>query len=216
MLPRQFPPLPSHPDAEILSDATVWRGRFQVELVRFRNRRFDGTMSGPRTWEIWRRGRGAALLPYDPHADAVVLIEQFRLPALAAGLDPVLVEIPAGLCDAGEDARTTLLREAQEEMRLTPQRMEPIGDFVLSPGSSDELVSVFVGEVAIPPAGADGLLGAAGLAEEEEDIRVRVWPAERAIEAALAGRFVNSVTTIALLWLALRRDALRQRWGATP
>jgi ADP-ribose pyrophosphatase len=213
---KQFPPLPSHPDADILSDETVWRGRFQLQVVRFRNRRFDGTMSGPRTWEVWRRGRGAALLPYDPHADAVVLIEQFRLPALAAGIDPVLVEIPAGLCDPGEDARTTLMREAQEEMRLTPQRLEPIGDFVLSPGSSDELVSVFVGQVAIPPAGADGLLGSAGLAEEEEDIQVRVWPAERAIEAALAGRFANSVTTIALLWLAVRRDGLRQRWSATP
>ena len=41
------------------------------------------------------------LLPYDPVADTVVLIEQFRLPALAAGLDPVLVELPAGLCDDG-------------------------------------------------------------------------------------------------------------------
>jgi ADP-ribose pyrophosphatase len=216
MVPRQFPPLPSHPDAEILSDETVWRGRFQLQVVRFRNRRFDGRMSGPRTWEVWRRGRGAALLPYDPDADAVVLIEQFRLPALAAGLDPVLVEIPAGLCDPGEDARTTLLREAREEMRLTPQRLEPIGDFVLSPGSSDECVTVFVGQVAIPPAGADGLLGRAGLAEEQEDIQVRVWPAARAIEAALAGRFANSVTTIALLWLAIRRDGLRQRWSAAP
>jgi len=50
-------------------------------VVKFRHRRFDGTMSGIRTWEVWRRGRASALLPYNPIADAVVLIEQFRFPA---------------------------------------------------------------------------------------------------------------------------------------
>ena len=216
MKPRIFPPLPPHPGVEIVSKETPWSARFQLDVVRFRNRRFDGRLSGVRTWELWRRGHGAALLPYDPVADAVVLIEQFRLAALVSGTDPVLVEIPAGLCDPGEDARTTLMRESQEEMGLSPARMEPIGDFILSPGSSDEWVSVFVGQVAAPPAGPDGLLGSFGLADEDEDIRVRLWPAERAIEAALAGRFANSVTTIALLWLAARRADLRRRWDAAP
>jgi ADP-ribose pyrophosphatase len=204
--------LPAHPDAEIESDTTVWRGRFPLHVVRFRHRRFDGRMSGPRTWELWRRGRAAALLPYDPAADAVVLIEQFRLPALAAGIDPVLVEVPAGLCDAGEAPAATLLREAEEEMGLRPRRLAPIGDFLLTAGGSDELVALHVGEVTAPPAGPDGIVGVAGLAAEEEDIRVRVWPAEAAIEAAIAGRFANAVTTIALLWLGLRRARLREEW----
>ena len=77
--------LPSHPDVRIEADQRVWDGRFPLDVVRFRHRRYDGTMSGPRTWELWRRGRAAAVLPYDPIRDAVVLIEQFRLPALAAG-----------------------------------------------------------------------------------------------------------------------------------
>ena len=54
-----------------------------------------------------RRGRAAALLPYDPVKDCVVLIEQYRIPALAAGLDPVLAELPAGLCEEDEAAGTT-------------------------------------------------------------------------------------------------------------
>ncbi len=93
------PELPPHPDVTIESAQRVWNGRFPLDVVGFRQRQFDGSTSGLRTWELWRRGRAAALLPYDPTADAVVLIEQFRLPALAAGLDPVLVEIPAGLHD---------------------------------------------------------------------------------------------------------------------
>jgi ADP-ribose pyrophosphatase len=101
---------------ELLSEQRVWSGRFPLDVVRFRHRRFDGTVSGEKTWEVWRRGRAAAVLPYDPTADAVVLIEQFRLPALVAGLDPVLVEMPAGLCDDGEAAEATARRETLEEM----------------------------------------------------------------------------------------------------
>ncbi len=210
--PRRFPPLVAGPDLPICSERRVWDGRFPLDVIRFRHRRFDGALSGPRTWELWRRGRAAALLPYDPARDAVVLIEQFRLPALAAGIDPVLVELPAGLADPGEDAETTLTREAAEETGLVPDRLARIGEVLLSPGGSDELCAVFAGRVAAPDPAADGLLGHAGLATEDEDIRVRLWPAEAAIEAALAGRFANALTMLALLWLAARRPMLQAEW----
>jgi ADP-ribose pyrophosphatase len=198
---------------EIISDDAVWDGRFPLQRIRFRHRRFDGAQSGIRTWELWRRGRAAAMLPYDPLADTVVLIEQFRLPALAAGVDPVMVEVPAGLCDPGEEPATTLARELREEMALAARRLHPIGDFLLSPGGSDEYVHLVVGEVAAPPAGPDGLAGQGGMAAEEEDIRIRVWPADRAIAAAFDGCFANVITAIALFWLAARRDWLRRQWS---
>jgi ADP-ribose pyrophosphatase len=211
--PPAQPPLPAHPDVTIESSQRVWDGRFPLDLVRFRQRRFDGSTSGLRTWELWRRGRAAALLPYDPAADAVVLIEQFRLPALAAGLDPVLVEIPAGLTDGVETAQTTAVRETEEETGLVVDRVESIGAFMLVPGGSDEFCSLFMGRVRVPATDAAGIAGMAGLAVEHEDIRVRVWPAVEAIEAALAGRFPNVLTMVALLWFAARRDWLRQEWA---
>jgi len=211
--PPAHPSLPAHPDVTIESNQRVWDGRFPLDLVRFRQRRFDGSTSGLRTWELWRRGRAAALLPYDPTADAVVLIEQFRLPALAAGLDPVLVEIPAGLADRVESAETTARRETQEETGLVVDRVESIGGFMLVPGGSDELCSLFMGRVRVPATDGAGIAGMAGLAVENEDIRVRVWPAVEAIEAALAGRFPNVLTMVALLWFAARRDWLRQEWA---
>ena len=212
-MPRPAP-LPAYPGLIVESDETVWDGRFPIQRIRFRQRRFDGTLSALRTWELWRRGRAAALLPYDPIADAVVLIEQFRLPALAAGIDPVMVEVPAGLCDPGEDIATTLARETEEEIGIPARRTLPIGDFLLTPGGCDEQVSLHVGEVTAPAGGPDGLVGLTGLQSEAEDIRVRVWPAARAIEAALAGRLANSVTTIALLWLAAKRPLLQALWTA--
>jgi ADP-ribose pyrophosphatase len=204
--------LPTRPDVLLESNERVWDGRFPLDVVRFRHLRFDGTWSGPRTWELWRRGRAAAVLPYDPHQDAVVLIEQFRLPALAAGIDPVMIEVPAGLCDKGEAPEATISREGREEIGLQPDRLARVGAFLLTPGGSDELCELYVGRVHAPAAGPEGIAGHAGMAAEQEDIRLRVWPARDAIDAALAGRIANSVAAIALLWLNARRAALRTEW----
>jgi ADP-ribose pyrophosphatase len=205
--------LPPYPGLMIDAVDTVWDGRFPLQRVVFRNRRFDGAMSASRIWELWRRGNAAAVLPYDPVSDRVVVIEQFRLPALAAGLDPVMVELPAGLAEAGESADAVVHREVLEETGLTVDRLHRIGDFLLTPGGADEACTVFAGRVVVPPTGQDGLIGYGGLASESEDILVRALPASQAIEQALAGAYPNSVMTIGLLWLAARRDWLRREWG---
>jgi ADP-ribose pyrophosphatase len=210
---RTPPPIPPHPDAIIVSQTRAWSDRFAVDLIRFRHRRFDGSMSEPRTWELWRRGRAVALVPYDPITDSVVLIEQFRLPALVAGIDPVLVELPAGLIEDGESAEPAMHRELHEEMRLQADRLQRIGAYLLSPGGCDELLDLYVGRVVAPAAGADGIVGHAGAEAEGEDIRTRVWPADKAIALALNGETPNSVTAIGLLWLAAKRDSLRKQWS---
>jgi ADP-ribose pyrophosphatase len=205
--------IPACDGVVICSDETVWRGRFPLQVVKFRQRRFDGAMSGVRTWELWRRGAAAAVLPYDPVTDRVVVIEQFRLPALAAGFDPVLVELAAGLADGAEAPEDVVRREAVEEMGLPVERLQRIGDFLLTPGGCDEHCTIFAGRVRLGDVPADGLIGHGGLAAENEDIRVRALPASVAIEAAIAGAYPNSVATIGLLWLAARRDWLRARWS---
>ena len=206
--------IPACDGVVICSDETVWGGRFPLQVVKFRQRRFDGAMSGVRTWELWRRGAAAAVLPYDPVTDQVVVIEQFRLPALAAGFDPVLVELAAGLADGTEAPEDVVRREAVEEMGLPVERLERIGDFLLTPGGCDEHCTIFAGLVRLPALPPDGLIGHGGLAAEQEDIRVRAVPARDAIEAAIGGRYPNSVATIGLLWLAARHDWLRARWSA--
>jgi len=205
-------PLPPSPDVIVESDETVWNGRFALDLIKFRQRRFDGTFSGTRTWELLRRGKAAAVLPYDPVADRVVVIEQFRLPAFAAGIAPVMVELAAGLVDPSETPEITILREAREEMGIEVHDLEKIGDFLLTPGGCDELCTIFAGRVHLGEIGPDGLLGTGGLASEQEDILVRALPAATVIERAIAGAYPNSVATIGLLWFAARRDYLRSKW----
>jgi ADP-ribose pyrophosphatase len=217
MASRTHPFLPPHPSVVVEAEERVWDGRFPLDVVRFRHRRFDGALSEPRTWELWRRGRAMALLPYDPWRDVVVLMEQFRLPALAAGIEPVMVEIPAGFTEPGESDADALRRETREETGLAPDLIEPIGDFMLTPGGCDELIGIQVGRVRLDDdaaVGADGVIGHGGLTSEHEDIRVRAWPAARATEAALDGALPNSVASLALMWLAARREGLRARWRA--
>ncbi len=200
-------------DAEILSEETVHRGRFPKQLVRFRYRRFDGSMSDALTWEIWRRGRAVAVLPYDPATDQVVLIEQFRLPAHYAGMPPRMLEVPAGLLE-GDDPEHCARRETQEETGLELSAIERLGEFLLTPGGSDETIVIFAGRITAPAADADGIAGHFGLAEENEDIRVRVFEASDAIAAAFDGRVQNATTAIALSWLGLNRARLRRAWSA--
>jgi len=205
-------PSPAAPEAEILGQETVHQGRFPKQVVRFRFRRFDGSMSRTLTWEVWRRGEAAALLPYDPVADRVVLIEQFRLPALLAGLAPRLLEVPAGLLD-DDSAEACARRETEEEAGLAVGRIEQLGLYLLTPGGSDERIHMFAGQVTAPPTDADGIAGHFGLPEESEDIRVRVFDAADAIAAAFDGRVTNATTAIALAWLGLHRDRLRREWN---
>ena len=199
-------------NATTLSTETVWQGHTRLDKVRFRNTRFDGSPSPIRTWEVWRRGHAVGVLPYDPITDHLVLIEQFRYGAMAAGMDPILLELPCGFIDGDETPEQASAREMQEEIGMQADRLLPIGRFLLSPGGSDESVTIYAGQITTPPADADGIVGYGGLASENEDIRIRVLPAAQAIDIALAGACPNSITAIALLWFAARHDWLRSQW----
>ncbi|MDI3308781.1 MAG: NUDIX domain-containing protein [Acetobacteraceae bacterium] len=207
--PAKAPPIPAHPGLTVLADEVVWEGRFPLQRVKFRYTRFDGTPSRELTWELWRRGRGCAVLPYDPVADAVALIEQFRLPALAAGLSPVMTECPAGLLEPGEDPEAAARREIEEETGLKPDRFETIGRYMLMQGGCDELMFYYAAQVTLP---APGMAGNHGLAAEGEDIRVIVLPAEDAFTLLDANRIQNVTAAVCLYWLRQNRDRLRREW----
>lgn len=203
--------MPPHPLVDLISDEVVFAERFALQKVRFRYRKFDGDWSRVLTWEMWRRGGGVVILPYDPWTDRVALIEQFRLPALAAGLDPVMIECPAGLLEEGEDPAAAAARETAEETGLVPDRFLPLGSFMLMEGGCDEVIAFSLARVRLPEAGrlADG-----GLESEGESIRVLVLPAEEAFAMVADNRIRNAPTALSLLSLQIRRATLRAEWTA--
>ena len=75
-----------HADFELIEKATVFQGYFRIDRYRFRHQLFAGGWSGEIRREVFERGHAVVLLPYDPERDAVVMIEQFRIGAAAAGM----------------------------------------------------------------------------------------------------------------------------------
>jgi ADP-ribose pyrophosphatase len=159
--------------------------------------------------EVFERGHAAAVLPYDPVRDQVVLVEQFRIGALRAPEGPWLLEIVAGIIDPGETPEAVVRREAVEESGCVLQDVVPICEYHVSPGGTTERIALFCGQVDALHIG-----GIHGLAEEEEDIRVLVVPTDEAIALLHAGKILSAAPIIALQWLLLNRESLRRRWGA--
>ena len=164
--------------------------------------------------ELFERGHVAGLLPYDPDRDEVVLIEQFRVGALAAGRNPWLHEVVAGIIEDGESVEAVARRETDEETGLTVGDLVPICRYLSTPGGCSETVALFCGRVDARRAG-----GIHGCDDEGEDIRAFAVPFAE-IETGLTAigmddaPLANAMTLIALHWLIRNRDMLRQKWCA--
>ncbi len=198
---------PDRDQVEIIEKTTPYEGYFKIDLYTLRHGKFAGGWSQPLSREIFERGHAAVVLLYDPYRDAVVLIEQFRIGALAADRDPWLIEAVAGIIEPGEDSQGVVTREAVEEAGCTITALEEIGTFFPSPGGSSETLALFCGRVDSSAAG-----GIHGLDHEGEDIRVLVLPTDQALARLESGGIVNATAAIALQWLALNRERLRAEW----
>ena len=196
------------PDVEIVEETTAFKRFLRIDTVRFRHRLFSGEWSAVHTYDVLRRGAAVAIVLYDPDRDMVVLIEQFRLPALAAGGSPIQLEVVAGLVDGDETPETVAVRETGEETGLTVTgELVPIQRYLPSPGASDESVFLFCARIDARAAG-----GVHGSAQEGEDIRTVVKTIAE-IETLLdAGAIENGHSLVALYWLLRHRAELRRRW----
>lgn len=196
-------------DVEILEKTVCFEGFFRIERYRLRHRLFSGDWSHPLVRELFERGHAAAVLPYDPIRDEVVLIEQFRVGALNAPGGPWLMEIVAGIIEADETTEDVVKRESIEEANCIITDLIPLYNFLVCPGGATESVTLFCGRVDTTHAG-----GVHGASEEGEDIKVHVVAVDTALALLQAGK-INSVSAIiALQWLALNRDHVRTIWAA--
>jgi ADP-ribose pyrophosphatase len=164
-------------------------------------------MSPPITRELIEKGDVSAVLLYDPALDRVVLIEQFRVGALRDPDGPWMLEVVAGLIEAGESAEDVARREAMEEAGCAVLELVPIATFYPSPSKTTERSFLFCGRVD-----ASGAGGVHGLAHEGEDIRVVPLDASEALRLLDSGRLNSALPLIALQWLALNRERLRDGW----
>ncbi|MET3456960.1 MULTISPECIES: NUDIX domain-containing protein [Pseudomonas] len=193
---------------DIVKRETCFKGFYKLDRLVLRHELFAGGMSREISRELFVRHDAVCVLPYDPQRDEVVLIEQFRVGAIGKTTNPWLVELVAGLIDKDEQPEEVAHREAQEEAGLVFAALWPMTQYFPSPGGSNEFVHLFLGRCDSTGAG-----GLHGLLEEAEDIRVKVWAFEDALQAVRDGRICNAASIIALQWLALNRDEVRGLWS---
>ena len=198
---------------EILERAVAYQGFFRIDRYRLRHRLHVGGWSGALAREVFERGRAVGVLLYDPERDAVVLIEQFRLPAHLAGFSGWQLEIVAGIVDReGEGDAAVALREAQEEAGLAIDgELLHVHRYMPSPGGSTEIIDLFCGRVDARRAG-----GIHGLAAEHEDIKVVVLAYREAMKRLKSDAIQNGPTVLALYWLGANRARLRRLWRRVP
>lgn len=196
---------------QVVDRKLVHCGFFDFEVVRLRYRLFDGRMGPAVDRELLHIPNAAAVLPYDPRADRIILIEQFRAGAMRHPGGPWLLESVAGLMEEGEAPEETVRREIVEEAGLEAKRLERAGVYIASPGAVTERTTVFIGEVDISHSG-----GVHGLDAEAEDIKSHVVELETAYAWLEQGRIVAANAVMALRFLQVHGAALRQRWLAEP
>jgi ADP-ribose pyrophosphatase len=199
---------PPHPDMQLTKAETGFSRFLRMDVVRFRHRLYSGEWSGERVYDLVRRGDAVAVLLYDPDREAVVLVEQFRLAPIYAGMSPWQLETVAGLVDGDESYESVARRETREEAGLDPiGGLIPIQRYLPSPGHSDESVMLFCGRIDSSKAA-----GIFGLPEEDEDIRVVVKTMAELEAMLAAGQIETGHTLLCVYWLLRHRDRVRKLW----
>ena len=141
------------------------------------------------TREVVEHPGAVAMLAWD--GERLVLVRQWRH---AAGR--VLLEVPAGTVDPGEEPATTATRELAEETELQAGSWERGPAFFTAPGFCTEYLTVYL---------ATGLHPAAGSAHaDDEDLEVVRMTLPDALGAVDRGEIEDAKSIVAILWLARR------------
>jgi len=196
-------------DFEIVEHEIAYKGYFQIEKLQLRYRLFKGGWSVVLARELFERGSAVAAVLYDPLLDKVVMIEQFRVGVVKSDSSPWLLEVVAGIIEADDPTPAAVVqRETQEETGLEILDLVHIQDYWVTPGSSSEQISLFCARVDASKAN-----GVHGNKHEGEDIKLHVFDIKDIFEDLKQQRFNNSMTIIALQWLQLNHQQLKNKWS---
>jgi ADP-ribose pyrophosphatase len=142
--------------------------------------------------EVIKHPGAVAIIPITKEGK-LVLVRQYR-----KALERVLIEIPAGKLEKGEEPLATAQRELEEETGCRAQSMRHIVSFYTSPGFADELIHLYMAE------GLEKLEDAVSL-DEDEFVDILEVTLEEALEMLEKREIYDAKTAYALQYLQLRR-----------
>ena len=146
------------------------------------------------TREVIDHSGGVAVLATDDDGN-ILFVRQFRYPFGA-----VLLELPAGKLERGEDPAACGLRELGEECGCTAETFLPLGKLYPTCAYDTEVIHLFY---------AAGLRATAQHLDEDEFLTVERIPLERAVELVLEGKIPDAKTQLGILKFQALRAAGR-------
>jgi len=140
---------------------------------------------GEASREVVRHKGAVVVLPL--HEDRrVELVRQYRYP-----IGEILLELPAGKLDPGEDPLECARRELAEETGWKAVEIKELGSFFTTPGFSDEMLHAFI---------ATPLEKAPEVAQDPDEAIENVsMTVEKALEACRDGSIRDSKTIATIL-----------------
>ncbi|MHA6247576.1 NUDIX domain-containing protein [Pontibacter sp. CAU 1760] len=143
------------------------------------------------TREQFDRGHAVAALVFDTEKQEYILTRQFRV-----GPEAELVEVVAGMIDAGEKPEESIRREVEEEIGYHVEKLEHLHTFYSSPGGTTEKVELYYAEVSAQHAAGGGN------AHEHEQIEILRYTPEELDKLVTH----DAKTIIAQQWVKLYRN----------
>ncbi|USK27184.1 NUDIX hydrolase [Bacillus sp. CMF21] len=135
---------------------------------------------------------GAVAVIAITNENKIVMVQQYR-----KAMERVLVEIPAGKLEKGEQPDVTAKRELEEETGYTTESLQHLLSFYTSPGFADELVHLyFTEELEILTEKAE--------LDEDEFVDVLEVTLEEAQEMIDNQRIFDAKTAYAVQYLQLK------------
>ena len=139
--------------------------------------------------EIVEHRPGVVVLCLD-EAGKIAFVKQWRTP-----VGRVLLELPAGGMEVGEQPETAASRELQEEVGLKPGTLELLHSFYVAPGWASELLHGFIArDCTLSELPADG----------DERISVEFHTLGKAIDLVNSGHINDAKSILMLQAWALR------------
>jgi len=123
----------------------------------------------------------------------IVMVRQYRKP-----MDRIMVEIPAGKLEKGEEPIVTARRELEEETGYVCETLTPLISFYTSPGFADELVHLYVAENLTKKENAASL-------DEDEFVDLLELTLEEAITYIDDKQIYDAKTAYAIQYLQLKQ-----------
>lgn len=206
---KRLAPFTRAEDVCLKEQKVEYQGFMQLDTLTLQHRRFAGDFTPVITRELLRREPVAGALIWDPALAEVLLVEQFRVGAMADERTPWCLEVVAGIADEENESLEALIqREALEEANVTLIKLIPLPPYFVSPGGTNERVHLFLGLADLSQAG-----GVHGLASEHEDIRSHRVPTEQLPQLLAEGYLNNAASIIAVQWFLLHQTELLQKYS---